>query len=361
MKKLSILLFMSILAISFGCARGQTDDYAMVSFIMGEVSRNNAPLQIGDILKEKDIIQTGDESFCDIKIGGSLIRIKQKTKLVFTALVHNEKGENTSMDLDSGKMLCKPKKLLKSESFMVKTPTAVAGVRGTQFTVEADANSTTRIKVFDGSVKVAKRVKSLEESMNKILEIAPDLQKDQKVVVTKDDVAKAEKKVDDIMKKDPDAKDRAIDEVIKKAGDDVVVGKDEMKKFSVEDFNKDNKEIIDVRDRPVEDVKKLARYIRHEKREPRPNGRLLVTRFDVYYIRNGRVEWEGKVVEPPVKGMNRIYIAASGYVYCASQDGPVIWRKRMENDGRLEIRGNRLVVFVNGQAKVLNLTTGDRM
>ena len=86
----------------------------------------------------------------------------QKTKVVLATLIRQGGIESTTVDLDSGKMLCKPKKLIKSESFMVKTPTAVAGVRGTQFTVEADTNGTSRIKVFEGSVKVAKRVKELE-------------------------------------------------------------------------------------------------------------------------------------------------------------------------------------------------------
>ena len=96
----------------------------------------------GDVLKENDIITTGIMSSCDIRIGDSIIRIKEKSKVLISQLLKNGNVENITLGLDIGKMLCKPKKLIKSESFLVKTPTAVAGVRGTQFSVEADIKKT---------------------------------------------------------------------------------------------------------------------------------------------------------------------------------------------------------------------------
>jgi len=128
MKK-TILPALLVLAFALNCARQPVDEYAMITFMIGDVTKNNAAVQIGDVIKEKDVIQTGAESFCDVKIGQSLIRVKQKTKVVLATLMRQGGIENTAVELDSGKMLCKPKKLIKSETFMVKTPTAVAGVR----------------------------------------------------------------------------------------------------------------------------------------------------------------------------------------------------------------------------------------
>lgn len=145
-----------------GCSLKEVDEYAMVTFMIGDVKKNSVEVQMGDIIKENDIIVTADNSFCDVKIGESIIRIKSLTNVKISTLFKKGNVENTTLGLDSGKMLCKPKKLLKEENFVVKTPTAVAGVRGTQFSIEADKEQTTRIKVFKGEVKVAKRVKQLE-------------------------------------------------------------------------------------------------------------------------------------------------------------------------------------------------------
>jgi hypothetical protein len=361
MKK-SALLLTALLGISLGCTRQPVDEYSMITFMIGDVKKNNAVVQIGDIVQEKDIIQTGIDSFCDIKIGESLIRVKQKTKVVLSALVRAGGIENTTMDLDAGKMLCKPKKLLKSETFFIKTPTAVAGVRGTQFIVEADTNGTSRIKVFDGKVKVAKRIKELDASIDKVLNLAPDVNKQEKVVITKEDVAKTEAVVSTIMKAESaKGTEAAVNEVIKKAGKNIVAGKKNIEKFAVKDFEKDNKEIIEVKQKPVEVIREITKVIKKEKEEPKPNGRLLITRFEVYFIKNGAVEWEGKVVEEPIKQGDKLFIASGEFVFCASVDGPVIWRKQIANEGRLQVKENTLIVLAEGQETKLDLKTGEKL
>jgi hypothetical protein len=332
----------------------------MITFMIGDVTRNNAAAQIGDIIKEKDVIQTGSESFCDIKVGDSLIRVKQKTKVAMSTLLRSGGLDNTAIELDSGKILCKPKMLMKSETFMVRTRTAVAGVRGTQFTVETDANDTSRIKVFEGKVKVATRVRGLDNSMGKILEMAPDVTRDEKVVITKEDAEKAERAVSKIMKSEQGKGGEAmIDAVIKKAGEKLVVGRKKVEKFALKDFEKDNREIIEIKQKPVEVIKEISRAIEEEKEAPRPNGRLLVTRFEVYFIKNGKVEWEGKVVEEPVRQGDKLYVASGEYVYCASVDGPVLWRKQVPNQGKLQVREDVLVVPSDAGESKLDLRTGE--
>jgi hypothetical protein len=357
-KKIPLMALMALL-VSLGCAREKVDERSMVIFLIGNVTKNNIEVQIGDIVNEKDVIQTGVDSFCDVKIGESLIRVKQKTTVLMSSLVKQGSVENTAVDLTSGKMLCKPKKLMKSETFLVKTPTAVAGVRGTQFTVEADSQSTSRIKVFEGEVKVAKRIKNLEKSIEKVLEAAPGIHKEEKVVITKKDVDSAEKIVDRIMKTESArGEDAAIAAVLKTAGKDIYAGRDDAKKFSPEDFIKDNKEIIQVKEKPDEVIKEIHKIIKIEKETPRPEGRLLVTRYEVYFIKNGKVEWEGSVVDEPLRHDDKLYIASGEYVFCASKDGPVYWRKKIESDGKLMIRKDTLVVPSQGREMLFDLKTG---
>ena len=67
--------------------------------------------------------------------------------------------------------------------------------------------------------------------------------------------------------------------------------------------------------------------MRLEREKPKPDGRLLITRYEIYFIKNGKVLWEGKVLQQPVRMNDKIFIASGDYVYCASADGPVLWRK----------------------------------
>ena len=67
----SLALFLVIpLAAALGCVKEKGDEHSTIIFMIGEVTKNNAAAQIGDPVNERDMIQTGADSFCDIKIGG---------------------------------------------------------------------------------------------------------------------------------------------------------------------------------------------------------------------------------------------------------------------------------------------------
>ena len=331
MKRTAIISLSALLAIAVSCSKPAAENYASISFFIGEVTKNGAPVAIGDSVNEKDSIVTGPLSSCDIKLGSSIIRVKEKSKMLFSALGIKNSVENTTLDLGEGRMLCKPKKLLKDESFTVKTPTAVAAVRGTEFTVETDMNQTTRIKVYDGKVKVAKRVSQLEDKIDAVIEASAAVETKESVVITQKETAEAEKKVAEAIAKNKDADIAAVIEQVK---DDVAVGEKEIQVFKVEDFKQESSELIAVREKEPEVIKQIEKIVKEEK--PAPEGRLFITRFEVYFIKNGRVEWEGRVVAPPVREKDKIYIASDDYVFCASTEGPVLWKKQM-----IKITGGR--------------------
>ena len=352
------LCVVSIMVIG-GCSQQKVDDYASIMFSIGDVKKNGQLANIGDILNQNDVIETGTMSSCDIKIGDSMIRIKENSKAILAQLLRKDGIENTTLGLDVGKMICKPKKLLKNESFLVKTPTAVAGVRGTNFSVEADAQKTTRIKVFDGKVAVVKRVEAVEQHIDKIIEAAPVVEEKEKVVITAEDVKKAEKKIEEVIKKEGQATPLAVEKVLAAAKEEIVVKKEEVQKFKPEDFKEEKQEIIKIEEKPKEVVKEVAKVVKKTRQIPQPEGQLLVTRYEIYFVKDGRVEWEGKVINPPTKTEDKIYIASGDYIFCAKTDGTVLWRKKLANDGKLEVEGEKVAVYARGQKKLLDKLTGE--
>ncbi len=358
MKKLCLVCMCMIISSVYSCSKEKVDEYAMITFMIGDVKRNNAAVEIGEIIKEKDEIITAADSFCDVKIGDSIIRIKEGSKVVISNIIRKDNSESTTLGLDVGKMLCKPKKLIKSESFIVKTPTAVAGVRGTNFSVEADAMKTTRIKVFDGKIQIAKRVKQFEGSIEKVLEQAPILEKEKKVVITAKEVQKVEAAADKLIK---EGKGKEISTIITQLKNESAISKESIQNFKPEDFSREGKEIVTIQIKPREVIQRIIKVIAQEKEMPKADGRLLVTRYEIYFIKNGKVVWEGNVVEGPLNRDKRIYIASGDYVFCAASDGPVLWRKNLKNDGKLKIIDNSLVISSEGKESKLDLETGEKL
>ena len=364
MKKyiLSLSVFFMCILIA-GCSF-KDDEYAVISFMIGDVKKNNAVAEIGDIVKENDIITTGENASCDVKIGDSIIRIKSQSKAIMSSLLRKGTTENTTINLDSGKIICKAKKLLKDDSFIVKTPTTVAAVRGTQFIVEADKKLTSRIKVFEGEVKVAKRVKQLETSLDKVLSYAPALKQHERVIITADDVKKAENIVAASLKKqagDATPSDEVIDRVINDKKNDIVVSSASIVKFNVSDFADENNEVIAVDNKSKDIIARINKIIIQEKEKPIPEGRVLITEDDVYFIKDGKVQWEGKMISAPVKDGDKSYIATKDHLYCAQDNGPVLWKMEIKNFSKLTLEDGKLKVTASGKTIFINPDTGKRM
>jgi uncharacterized protein YggU (UPF0235/DUF167 family) len=358
---LAIILIWNVIS---GCSGKDVDEYAMITFLIGDVKKNNIDAQIGDIIKENDVIVTAEGAFCDIKIGDSIIRIKALSEMAVSQLLKSGGLENTTLGLSSGSMLCKPKKLMKSENFLVKTPTAVAGVRGTQFAVETDKLTATRIKVFEGEVKVAKRIKQFEESVERVLEIAPEVQSKEQVIITLDEVEKAETVVENALKTETakgGANDEIIARVINNTKSSVVINRGAIEKFKADDFIRESGEIFAVEEKPREVIVRIAKIIKEEKAKPQPEGRLLVTRYDVYFIKDGKILWEGKIISEPVKAGDKLFVASGEYVFCAMTDGPVLWKQSIRNDGYLSIADGKVVVKADGKEISLDPETGEKL
>jgi len=96
-------------------------------------------------------IQTGRNSECTIAFDEDLenvITIKENSSITIESIAPGE------VYLPKGRIFSLIENLAKVQEFQIRTPTAIAGVRGTGDTVETDGENTT-VKCFEGTIDVS--------------------------------------------------------------------------------------------------------------------------------------------------------------------------------------------------------------
>lgn len=157
MKKIILLSCVMLLATSlFGVA--DLSKYAKVTEVNGKVMLSsgnsvNLALKEGDFVLIDDKISTAKGASVSVKIEGfGVFTIKENTAVVIKDMV-NRSGK-MEMKLSQGSLLFGIKKLFKIDApVKVETPTAVAAVRGTAFTISSKEEGT-HIAVLAGEVAV---------------------------------------------------------------------------------------------------------------------------------------------------------------------------------------------------------------
>lgn len=112
---------------------------------------------IGMDILEGDTLTTGPESSAKIvTLDRNVIVVGEKSEIVFEKYQHeNQKQKAVVIDVKEGSIRSsiKNKYDQKDEYYQIKTPTSVAGVRGTDFYIEHDkANKENVICTFEGKV-----------------------------------------------------------------------------------------------------------------------------------------------------------------------------------------------------------------
>ncbi len=203
MNKNMIICIISLLIFTISCS--SKDDKpvsrindARIIFAIGDVKvkLNNIWNGAREEMKltESNEITTGPGAQCNILIGTeSFISMKENTHIVISTLFKDITGlEDNTLELKSGKSIINPKKLLKGDSFKIKTPTAIAAVRGTQFTVESQPEGNLKVAVVEGKVELKRRVPALENvekeliGKSEVLSKLSDKVEEQTVVLEKD-------------------------------------------------------------------------------------------------------------------------------------------------------------------------------
>lgn len=126
-----------------------------LSYISGDVyvysSLKKSKAEIGREVFTGDRVKTSKNASVEINLNlGGVIHIKESGSL---KLKSSSKGKS-SLSLESGKLRCKLKKLGKNESFIIKTPTSSAGVRGTDWIQTSTGDSL----VITGLVEVKSNI-----------------------------------------------------------------------------------------------------------------------------------------------------------------------------------------------------------
>lgn len=157
------------------------------SYILPE-GKAEVPAKVGMVVRQNDIIRT-ENGTVDLQTrGGTAVRIREMTRITIAALT--AKGE-AKLDMERGGLLANVPKNAKDEKFSVSTPTAIAGVRGTMFSVDVGSDSRSTVRVMDGAVAMSPRVPALERMDAAQVNADPNLQKlaalqQNQVVIEKD-------------------------------------------------------------------------------------------------------------------------------------------------------------------------------
>lgn len=128
---------------------------ARVTFLQGtaqfERDGNSQGLSFGAFLLAGDLVKTGDKSQLELFIKGKgVIRLGSNAQARVAEL-----GKNTRLELTKGDAAVFLKRQGRDGDFSVRTPTAVAAVRGTVFLVRAESTGSSRVSLVSGQVEVS--------------------------------------------------------------------------------------------------------------------------------------------------------------------------------------------------------------
>ena len=102
----------------------------------------------GDILKPGDRIKTGEDSYLELRYdNGTFTRIGEKSLIEIGENKKNEQGYRSTLKVKQGRIWARVKKAWKKiTNFRVVTPSAVAGVKGTLFSVAVEKDTILSVK-----------------------------------------------------------------------------------------------------------------------------------------------------------------------------------------------------------------------
>ena len=160
MKKYSFPVF-GVLIILCSCgvtSKAPEFRVGLVNFTSGTVllsgPAGSAAAKPGDPVAAGMTVRTvGAKSLCDIYFDNTAVRITGDSILNADTVIYGKGlSESTALSLKKGDSFISSNKMLKGSSFSVKTQTAVAAVRGTEFFVSAGKDSA--VSCLSGKVEV---------------------------------------------------------------------------------------------------------------------------------------------------------------------------------------------------------------
>ncbi|MFO1479745.1 MAG: FecR domain-containing protein [Turneriella sp.] len=182
----------ALVAIGCGEKKEQASlDSAKFTYVKGDVLVSGKPATLGQTVSKDATIEVKNNSMAVLQFSSAAsITLKANSVLSIANLAKNDAGKPViELSQSNGSSFSK---IAKGQSdFSIKTPTAVAGVRGTSFELEVGNGKTTKIKLLEGKVAVAKvEANDTPEEVKAELEKATVVEAGQKVEVDNKAVSK---------------------------------------------------------------------------------------------------------------------------------------------------------------------------
>jgi hypothetical protein len=184
---------------------------AVIVYIEGKASSTRAgvtkALDMGDEILAGDSVETGPKSSCEIRFGNAaIVRLEENSILSVNAALLEGTRNRVDIALSAGTLFNKVEKLLKADSYVVRGPAMVCGVRGTEFLMHAESSGYTLLAVNSGTVKAlpasaaltriadASRTNGVARAALKaVLSLGPEVGAGMELSFRPDDAARAEK------------------------------------------------------------------------------------------------------------------------------------------------------------------------
>jgi hypothetical protein len=212
------------LALAVSCS-GQENFTPVVVLSVGDVQvrsegKQFTPARAARVILKGDLIRTGPASHLTIQIGNcGIVQIAPNSTLEANRLFESGSGE---LFLSRGTVTSRIDRLGKRNSYSVKTPTAIAAVRGTVFSVSCtDAAST--VGVSRGRVQVTEVASGKEAQVHngKAADVREgisirDLGRTESLVMSKVDVVTTVENVQDVTPNTIEAKGRSFQPELEK-------------------------------------------------------------------------------------------------------------------------------------------------
>ena len=159
-----------------------TEGRANVRYRTGSVDE----AMIGDRLNTGDTVTTGFDGFVELDQAGLALRINSDT--VFTLQEREQAGETTGVfSVVLGSIKFRYGRITGKEP-LIQTGSAIAGVRGTEFTVYAGADGSSLILVDSGEVTVEAAGRAVELAAEEGVEVRPGEPPGDKFKVQRDQI-----------------------------------------------------------------------------------------------------------------------------------------------------------------------------
>jgi hypothetical protein len=170
MKKTSLLILIVLMTASLSGLTGE------IEYLEGtvDIKGGSGELEWADFgmeVSEGDTIITGEDGFCEVALeGGSKVTINADTVFTFTRSSDKSGEPQNVFSCAVGQISYKFNRM--TQEPVIATPSAVCGIRGTDFTVTTGADGSSLFVVTEGEVEVESMGKRVSLTLDEGVEVA---------------------------------------------------------------------------------------------------------------------------------------------------------------------------------------------